>query len=592
MWLLDTSTLKLGEHYPQEQGGASVSRSGWVNPPYAILSHTWGDEEVSFQEIANPAAKRLHGYRKIEGCCALARSQGHGLLWVDTCCINKSSSAELSEAINSMYNWYRKSTVCYVYLSDFSFSPNEYGDRGTRSNPFVEQFGQCRWWRRGWTLQELLAPYHLEFYDRQWQYIGDKADLVAQISASTGIKPCFLEWGTINKASVAARMSWAWRRSTTRPEDEAYCLMGLFDVNMPLLYGEGHKAFLRLQHEIAKDTDDDTLFAWHVKTVSVKWMVSGIFAARPTFFAGCEDLVAIPDVGHYRAPYALTNKGLAVHALYKTLSFERLAPEFNSLGDPTVVESAQSSIYYLLTLKCATSRELNQPFTLILKKNSPTTFVRIFPWEQEAFRKYFNQAERGRCEIMYIQTPADSLVALRQESDLLLEISPGCIIAPGLISRNVHVARAREYALKEWYVTTPGRVAPSHYRWEMYLPAVPGFAIMSFKRCMGGSFTIFLDFAPDKLEPDMHVVLDICADKGPFAEIVDAYQATFNANLETDGFSSADRVKKAIPKNCKEQMVRASDGTAIRLLRQQQQLGHHDGDHNLTRFSLEIFHPG
>ncbi|KAI4204093.1 MAG: hypothetical protein LQ346_001669 [Caloplaca aetnensis] len=593
MWLLDTSTLKLCEHYPQEQGEASVSGSGWVDPPYAILSHTWGDEEVSFQEIANPAAKRLHGYRKIEQCCALARSQGHGLLWIDTCCINRSSSAELSEAINSMYNWYRKSTVGYVYLSDFSFPPDEYGDRGIRSNPFVEQFGQSRWWRRGWTLQELLAPYNLEFYDQHWRYIGDKADLVTQISASTGINQQYvLEWGTVTKASVAARMSWAARRSTTRPEDEAYCLMGLFGVNMPLLYGEGHKAFLRLQHEIAKDSDDDTLFAWHVKTVSVKWVVSGMFAARPTFFAGCEDLVALPDLGDYRAPYTLTNKGLAVDAYYKPLPFEELAHQFNSLGGPSVAESAQSTSYCLLPLKCARDRDLENPFTLILKRKSPATFVRIFPWEKEAFRKYFKQAGSGQHQTMYIQTPAEFSIVSRHGRDLFLEIPPSAIIAPGLMPRHEGVARAREYALKEWYVTTRGRVTPSHYRWKVYLPAVPGFAVMTFKRYMGGSFTIFLDFAPDEEEPGMHVVLDISADTGSFAEIVNAYQATFNANMETDAFSSADRIQKAIPKNCKEQMVRASDGTAIRLVRLEQQLPQHDGNHNLARFSLDIFHPG
>lgn len=129
-----------------------------------------------------------------------------------------------------MYSWYRRSTVCCVYLSDFSFSVDQCGTSGIRSHAFLDEFKQCQWFGRGWTLQELLAPFNEEFYDKHWHYIGDKVDLASQISAVTGIDQRYItEWKSISKASVTARMSWASERETTRLEDQAYCLMGLFE---------------------------------------------------------------------------------------------------------------------------------------------------------------------------------------------------------------------------------------------------------------------------------------------------------------------------------------------------------------------------
>ncbi|KAL8741570.1 MAG: hypothetical protein Q9184_008371, partial [Pyrenodesmia sp. 2 TL-2023] len=266
MWLLDTSTLKLQNFITSDI------------PRYAILSHTWDIEEVSFQDIERPESKTLKGYKKIERCCALACSSGYGYVWIDTCCIDKKSSAELSEAINSMYEWYAKSSVCYVYLSDFDVPMWD----ESNESAVMEQFRGSRWFRRGWTLQELLAAKYMGFYTSKWECIGDKPTLLLQLSLATGIPPRFIEDGElIDEASVAARMSWASHRETTRLEDEAYSLMGIFNVNMPLLYGEGRKAFTRLQHEIARSLDDESLFAW-----STEDLQSGIFAPNTHAFAG------------------------------------------------------------------------------------------------------------------------------------------------------------------------------------------------------------------------------------------------------------------------------------------------------------------
>ncbi|KDR70038.1 hypothetical protein GALMADRAFT_32739, partial [Galerina marginata CBS 339.88] len=220
-------------------------------PPYAILSHTWGDDEVTLQDFETPAATSMAGYAKIKNCFELAIQDGFKYVWIDTCCIDKTSSSELSEAINSMYQWYKSAVVCYVYLFDIQAGD----DQGL-------PLSKSRWFRRGWTLQELIAPNTLIFYDRTWTEIGTKFSLQEDISKITGIPREALAFKLLSDFSIAQRMSWAAMRETSRVEDTAYCLMGIFDVNMPTLYGEGQRAFFRLQQEIMKSSDDHSLFVW------------------------------------------------------------------------------------------------------------------------------------------------------------------------------------------------------------------------------------------------------------------------------------------------------------------------------------------
>ena len=145
---------------------------------------------------------------------------------VDTCCIDKSSSAELTESINSMYRWYQEAAICYAYLFDV-----QSGDMSSLS--------RSAWLTRGWTLQELIAPARVEFYSSTWDNLRTKASLKKEISAVTGIDVEVLEGADPDRFSVTKRMSWASKRTTTRVEDRAYSLLGLFGVNMPMLYGEG-----------------------------------------------------------------------------------------------------------------------------------------------------------------------------------------------------------------------------------------------------------------------------------------------------------------------------------------------------------------
>ncbi|TFK78589.1 hypothetical protein K466DRAFT_534374, partial [Polyporus arcularius HHB13444] len=272
MWLLYTPRAELHEF----QAGPEAVPGG-----FAILSHRW-QKEQSFKELqalseeckrtgANP---RDRAHWKIRRFCECAESWGHKWAWADMCCIDKSSSSELSEAINSMYRYYSLAEVCYAYLEDVPAkgwsvpvdpSSGTAGPAGTSVH--FSPFGRSEWHKRGWTLQELIAPRTVIFLSQEWMTLGAKADHAGLLNQCTGIPESIL---TLSRRpaqfSIAQRMSWAARRTTTRLEDEAYCLMGIFDVNMPTLYGEGRRAFRRLQEEIMRRSVDPSLFAWGLQS--------------------------------------------------------------------------------------------------------------------------------------------------------------------------------------------------------------------------------------------------------------------------------------------------------------------------------------
>lgn len=217
-------------------------------PAYAILSHTWGrdDEEVTFKDIQNDPeqAKSKAGYHKIEFCGKQAASNELEYFWVDTCCIDKSNNAELAEAINSMFRWYRNATKCYVYLADVSMSCQDDIDQALQKS---------RWFTRGWTLQELIAPGSVEFFSSDGKRLGDKKTLEQQLSNITGVALAALRGDPLDSFSIEQRMGWAEKRTTKKEEDKAYSLLGIFKVFMPPIYGEGTEhAFYRLNEEIKK----------------------------------------------------------------------------------------------------------------------------------------------------------------------------------------------------------------------------------------------------------------------------------------------------------------------------------------------------
>jgi len=312
MRLINCTTLRLEEYF------------GSKTPIYSILSHTWGRDEVSFTDFTTDRAlvETKEGFQKIYFTCKQALQDDILYAWVDTCCIDKSSSAELSEAINSMFRWYENAAVCYVYLSDVS------------SDDFENTFSNSRWFSRGWTLQELLAPSRIVFYDKYWKSLGSRKTLIDHISEITRIEVRALLWKekviyqpdkTLNAFCIAKRMSWVSRRETTRIEDTAYCMLGIFNINMPLLYGEGQRAFTRLQEEIIKSSNDNSILAWgldYLRWDSMQQVISSMservnilnnsenfLASSPKDFKDCHDLeyATIPSL-----PFSMNNVGLQI----------------------------------------------------------------------------------------------------------------------------------------------------------------------------------------------------------------------------------------------------------------------------------------
>ena len=290
-------------------------------PEYAILSHRWQDDEVSYKDVRKRQNLSSQGWQKVENFCQLVQREKPHMqyAWIDTCCIDKRSSAELSEAINSMYMWYELAEVCFVYLSDV--------DRYSSDSAGEDSFRKSVWFTRSWTLQELIAPCDVYFVASNWlTIIGTKQTLAKPIADVTRIDVRLLEIPFYdfsgNKFSIAQKMSWAATRVCARAEDRAYSLMGLFDVNMPLLYGEGgRKAFIRLQTEILKISDDESIFAWRRDLVRNRPQREAMLAPSPRQFWHSNNIIRHNFTP--RSEYAMTNKGIRFEAVLGKITSSR-----------------------------------------------------------------------------------------------------------------------------------------------------------------------------------------------------------------------------------------------------------------------------
>lgn len=312
MWLIDVYTRRLREFV------------GDKTPSYGILSHTWVDgQEVTFQEMTAAAGRQgagsvKTGWQKIDRTCLQAARSGLEYVWVDTCCINKTSSAELSEAINSMFQWYKRAAVCYVFLPDLTISAPAL-EPGEKLQAAIEH---CRWFARSWTLQELIAPLHIHFFNREWELCFTKASAAAVLAAITGIDTDILEHKKdLSAVSVAQKMSWAATRESTRIEDASYSLMGIFQINMPLLYGEEERAFLRLQTEIINSCPDPSILAWKLpeddeekKAQAGLDQYSGVMASSPLSFRDCADAEKLSDQAVF--DFSMSNRGIKLRAQF------------------------------------------------------------------------------------------------------------------------------------------------------------------------------------------------------------------------------------------------------------------------------------
>lgn len=227
-------------------------------PPYAILSHTWEeDQEVTFDDINKDTKSKYmklrsslrlrprsekRGYKKLRFCARQAKRDGLRFFWVDTCCIDKSNSSELQKAINSMFQWYQNAAKCYVYLSDVSTAGAK---RKSWSSALQEAFMGSRWFTRGWTLQELLAPTVVEFFSKEGVCLGSRLELIQLIHDITNIPHKALSGASLQEFDADQKLSWAAERQTTREEDEVYALVGIFGIELPFIYDEGYDRALR-----------------------------------------------------------------------------------------------------------------------------------------------------------------------------------------------------------------------------------------------------------------------------------------------------------------------------------------------------------
>jgi hypothetical protein len=220
-------------------------------PPYAILSHTWGrrkDDEITYKDIIDGTGNDKPGLQKLAFCGKKAKADDLGHFWIDTCCIDKSSSSELATAINSMFRYYHNSARCYAYLSDVSV---RFADGQSDHVEWESAFRNSRWFERGWTLQELLAPRIVAFYSLEHVRLGDKVSLERQIVDITGISAEALRGQPLSDFGIEERFLWSKGRQTTEEEDMAYCMLGIFGVSLPPIYGEGHlNAMRRFNKEI------------------------------------------------------------------------------------------------------------------------------------------------------------------------------------------------------------------------------------------------------------------------------------------------------------------------------------------------------
>ncbi|KAF2253361.1 HET-domain-containing protein [Trematosphaeria pertusa] len=287
-------------------------------PRYAILSHTWGrdGDEVTYKDIVDGTGSAKAGYDKLRFCAAQAKNDRLDYCWIDTCCIDKTSAAELTESINSMFRWYQNAAKCYVFLADVS-TPTSEGDRDS-------QLRNSRWFTRGWTLQELIAPRCVEFFSQQRERLGDRKSLEKQIHQVTGISVHALRGEPLPHFPTDERMSWAANRSTKRPEDKVYSLLGIFDIHMEAIYGEGeHHAFRRLFRELEKYSENQqlsALFQDQLKLSSSKqpktplvdlaWLVP--FERNPRFTGREPELTRLEEMlfgTHHAAKLAITGLG-------------------------------------------------------------------------------------------------------------------------------------------------------------------------------------------------------------------------------------------------------------------------------------------
>jgi len=455
-----------------------------------------GDEKALVPAALNSShiLELKPAFTKITFACGQAEREGLQYIWVDTCCIDKTSSAEVSLALNSMYAWYSSARVCYAYLDDVQHGGHRGGYR-----IWKDDFAECKWFKRGWTLQELLAPRKVVFFGKGWKELGTKATLGRTIEKATGIdRRTLLEPGLVSKASVAKRMSWASARATTLPEDMAYCLMGIFNVHLAPLYGEGAEhAFLRLQEEILRRSDDMSLLAWGIlnqedhpiihhttlETFSDDSSSLPVLATSPADFAGMSSVVSAPlPPTTPTTSFALTNKGLHI-----TLPLLQVGHSSTSTTQK----------YYLAALACRHEKEDPHDrigIFLTTSPVSPSIFVRTRTQKHTRISGEDLALVTTKPKEVYISSSADEgFVTDHTAEEEKVFIKAGELISPGYEVVDIcakHAQWNREFGVARVVGmktdAIPGGQAGGSGQGGVYQLAT----IMLFNRHLGSGFVV------------------------------------------------------------------------------------------------------
>ncbi|KAF1935704.1 HET-domain-containing protein [Clathrospora elynae] len=318
--------MRLLKRLPGDSGFELTSFKDDPAPPYAILSHTWTDgQEVTYKDLVEGTGTDKDGYTKIRFCGERAAADGLEYFWVDTCCIDKSTSVEVSTAINSMFYWYQRAAKCYVYLTDVAV-PDEVTNPEAFRTLWVQAFQRSRWFTQGWTLQELLAPASVEFFSHNGKRLGNRIALEQEIHSVTSIPVGALRGQRLTEFSVEKRISWAAKRTTTIKEDKVYCLLGIFGVFLSLIYGEGEEyAMLRLKEEIQKRQQGWGNVAVQDLSVSLSlpFPRNELFVGRESQLQFIKQILFSPNTHQWMTIYGLGGCGksaLALEFAYRALA--------------------------------------------------------------------------------------------------------------------------------------------------------------------------------------------------------------------------------------------------------------------------------
>lgn len=499
---------------------------------YAILSHVWArppdlrDPELTYQDVLrihdthtpeqNPSnPHQVVSYipqfpEKIRKFCDIAREHGYDYAWADACCIDKTSSSELSQAINAMYDWYRYADVCYVFLHDVPTPSTP----STALDTHRSRFRTSVWFKRGWTLQELLAPDVVVFLSEVWEVIGTKHTLAALIEEITTIPRDVLTGRrALEDVSVACRMSWASSRKTTHEEDRAYSLLGIFGVTLRTTYGEGSYAFIRLQQEILKQIPDQTIFAWGsalstemspfrlnfptewaapnpqpIASLETSPMDQYLLASSPEAFKDSSHIVSIPwdtflrrfgEPLSHRPTYTTTPYGIRAHLPLLATRIENAQTAVPTCVVLLACRDSRSSDYMALLLRSQPQREsdffvgalvgnLHDIFGLanngVNSNLAASTTAAHYYYRLTPFPEQFLTSNLQRFEWKDIHIPHwPSLAAYNLERDHLLHSSlprtaHGDRFQLSVSKWSHHVLKLKGYSIAEnWYVSAAVR---------------------------------------------------------------------------------------------------------------------------------------